>query len=32
VGSGGKSYRFAGESFDDVADQVAGSWGDRVAC
>ena len=27
-----QSYRFAGESFDDVADQVAGSWGDRVAC
>ena len=32
AGSGDQSYRFAGESFDDVADQVAGSWGDRVAC
>ena len=26
AGSGDQSYRFAGESFDDVADQVAGSW------
>jgi hypothetical protein len=33
VGSGGQSYRFAGQCFDDDVDQVAGSWrGDRVAC
>jgi hypothetical protein len=32
VGLGGQSYRFAGERFDDDADQVAGSWrGVRVA-